>query len=172
MKHLSDDKIQNYLDGNTPQENDAIKNHLKTCIHCQDLLNQYQNLYIDLKRDPEFQLSEAFTHAVMKRLTLTPKRGLLFRIAKDFLLGIGFLWFTAVAIAIAYFIDSKPWEELFKQSTNLMSTIKTTFFVSINHVLSDLIGKPYLLLCAGLTLLIIAIIDRLIIQPKYNNLSL
>lgn len=169
MKHLSDEDIQNYLDGKTLQKRDHIDNHLKTCIHCQDLLNQYRDLYIDLKREPEFQLSEAFTPVVMKRLTLTSRRSLLFRIAKDLLLGIGFLWITAVAISIAYFIDSKPWEELFKQSTNIMSTIKTTFFVSTNHVLSDLIGKPYLLLCAGSTLLIIAIIDRLLFQPKYTH---
>ncbi len=171
MSHLTDEEIQNYLDGNTPQQANQVESHLKICLHCQNLFNEYQALFTELKQEPQFQLPEQFADVIMKKLPFAYKTRLLPSLVKNVLLGIGFLWLTIIVISIAYLIDSKPWEELRNQSSHLISDLQTIFFVSINRMLSDLIGKPYLLLFAGLTLLTIAIIDRLIIQPKYKDLS-
>ncbi len=172
MKHLSDEEIQDYLDGNAPHKKNRIEDHLKSCVHCQNLLSQYQELYIDLKQEPQFQLSEEWIPAIMKKLVSMPKTRLLFRFAKNLLLGIGFLWLTTVAITIAYLIDSKPWKEIYSQSSDLISDLQTLFFASIDQLLSDLVGKPYLLLFAGLALLTVAVIDHWIIQPRIKKLSL
>lgn len=172
MKHLSDEEIQDYLDGNAPHKKNTIEDHLKSCVHCQALFNQYQELYIGLKQEPQFKLSEEWTPAIMKKLVLIPKTRPLFRFAKNLFLGIGFLCLTTIAITIAYLFDSNPWKEIYSQFSDLISGLQTIFFVSIDQLLSDLVGKPYLLLFAGLTLLTVAVIDHWIIQPRIKKLSL
>ena len=171
MIHLTDEEIQDYLDGNTPEQMTHVENHMKTCLRCQYLFNQYPALFTELKQEPQFQLPEQFADVIMKKLPFAHKTRLLSSLVKNILLGIGFLWFSFIVISIAYLINSKPWIEVRNQSTHLISDLQTIFFVSINRMLSDLIGKPYLLLFAGLTLLTITVIDHLIIQPKYKDLS-
>jgi len=172
MKHLSDEEIQNYLDGNIPNKKNHVENHLRICTDCQTIFNQYKDLYINLEQEPQFQFAEKSIRVIMKNLGMIHQKRPLFQFAKNFLLGIGILWLTTMIISIAYLINSKPWEEIQTQSSNLLSEFQSLFFVSIEKMLSDLIGKPYLLLFAGLTILTVAIIDHLIIQPKFKDLSL
>ena len=56
MKHLTDEEIQNYLDGNIPGEMDNIKKHLDSCVLCRENLAVYENIYVELENESEFQL--------------------------------------------------------------------------------------------------------------------
>ena len=52
LKHLNDEEIQEYLDGNLPaQDLTMMEEHLERCLVCQDSLKQYRYLYDGLAKD-------------------------------------------------------------------------------------------------------------------------
>ena len=51
MNHLTDDEIQEYLDGRLPDRAAAVETHLRGCKSCREKVKQYELLYADLETD-------------------------------------------------------------------------------------------------------------------------
>lgn len=67
MNHLTDEQLQDYLDGNT-DKNSTVNVHLDSCPQCQKALHDYRALFTGLDTEPAFPLSADFADSVMDRL--------------------------------------------------------------------------------------------------------
>jgi len=67
--HLSDNDIQNYLDGNlTDNQLQYVSEHIDFCPKCKNTLIIYQNLYSNLKTELPVRLSPNFSSILVKQI--------------------------------------------------------------------------------------------------------
>ena len=162
--HLTDEDIQNGLDGNLLQRDPQTAQHLETCKTCHSRLQQYRQLYHELKKEPNFALSDCFVKSVLSKLPTEkvsphPSTEIVL-----FILGALFALGTTV-----YFVDMKPVVEILGRITLPKTGIRTTLLIPIKNLLSHLNGNLPLLFFAGLVLLTVGILDRIL--SKWRQLK-
>jgi hypothetical protein len=168
LKHLTDEEIQEYLDGYLSQQNALLfEKHLEICPHCQESLKQYQSLYVGLANDKGFDLPESFTKSVLSRLPAEPEPKSRFNYVNIFLTILGII--IAVGITF-YYVDLKPLGRVISNIFVPQYEFGSELIVSIKSSLVSLNGNLSLLAFAGLTLLIIAALDRALVQPRYRRI--
>lgn len=159
LKHLSDNELQEYLDGNISNNVAFIQQHLESCPQCREALAQYQTLYLRLKDESEFQLSGKFKSSVIARLQRKEARPTTSLVAK-ILTAAGLIF----AIVISFFIfDMKPFlKPIYEPFTDFFSRSSITSIFS--GISSSLNGNYTLILSSILVFMIIALIDRIAIR--------
>jgi len=164
--HLTDEQIQNYLDGNLPHDQlSFLKGHIQSCPKCQSELAHYQDLYVELKEDVAFNLSQDFSNAVMKTIQAEAKKTFLARLWNVLLPILG----VAAAIGVMlYYIDLKPFLKAFSDSLNPGKYFDSTALNNLNQVLAKLNVNLNLIVFAGLSLLVVIFIDYLISRYKFK----
>jgi hypothetical protein len=168
LRHLTDEEIQEYLDGNFSCENVLlIERHLEICPHCQESLKQYQSLYVGLVNDEGLDLPKSFAKSVIARLPAEAKPKSHFNYANVFLTILGII--IAVGITF-YYLDLKPLGRAILNIILPQYEFGSAFVTSVKSFLVGLNGNLSLLAFAGLTLLIIAALDRALVQPRYRRI--
>jgi hypothetical protein len=167
--HVTDQQIQDYLDGNLPYDQASIlERHIQSCKKCQTELAHYQNLYGDLKADTSFALSSGFSTNVMKAVQAEAKKAWLARLWNVLLPVLG----IAVGIGvIEYYVDFKPFIKIFGDSLNPTRYFDNTVLTSLTDVLSKLNVNLNLIVFAGLSLLAVILIDQLLSRHKAKFFS-
>jgi len=162
-RHLTDDEIQSFLDGNLSQAD--IVGHLQTCEYCQYQLKQYQQLYIELAHDKGFNLSTDFARRVISRLQTEPSRSLMQRLWDVSIWVVGLL---AGVVTSFYFIDLKLVSKEISEALSSLGTLNSamlsvfkTFDKSLN------LNIPQLAI-AGFVLMLILAIDHFILHRIRN----
>jgi hypothetical protein len=169
LRHLTDEELQEYLDGNLSPENElSFKTHLEFCPLCQGSLKQYQSLYVGLANDKGFDLSKNFAESVVLRLPEEAKAKSRFNYSNIFWTILGIIITAGI---IFYYIDLKPLGKAISNTFIPQYEFGSVLVASIKSFLSGLNGNIGLLIFAGLTLLIIAALDRALVQPKYKRIS-
>lgn len=169
LRHLTDEDMQEYLDGNLSPENElSFKTHLEICPLCQGSFKQYQSLYVGLANDEGFELSESFAKSLISKLLAEAKPKARFNYANVFWTILGIIITAGIII---YYIDLKPLGKAISNTFIPQYEFGSVLVASIKSFLSGLNGNIALLAFAGLTLLIIAALDRALVQPKYKRIS-
>ncbi|OGC79676.1 MAG: hypothetical protein A2145_04490 [candidate division Zixibacteria bacterium RBG_16_40_9] len=158
VKHLSEDQIQDFLDGNSPTSKNLVERHIRACPACKKIYGHYQNLFVGLKQDPGFQLSPDFASSVISRLPQAAQAKVRFQLSDIF---IGITGIAALIGALIYFIDINIFSDLITKIRSLASLGKSL-------TASD--GGLMVLGLAGLTLLFTAALDWLLVEPKSRKL--
>ena len=157
-RHLTDQELQDYLDGNLSLEMNFLVQHLKACERCQQQLKQYQWLYVELKKEPDFHIPSRLSHLVIAKIqTKSEKKSR----TKYTLVPI-----IALLIALGtmlYLLDAFSWMSLVSLELN---KLKIDLFNPIKNYLMGLNLNFVLLGYASVILLIIIFIDRLIFAPR------
>lgn len=66
MIHLTDEKIQSYLDGDLSDgEIEQVDAHVKECLLCQNEIASYKALYSSLGKECGFELDVHFSHHIL-----------------------------------------------------------------------------------------------------------
>ena len=65
IEHLTDELIQDYLDGNLSESAGAIDEHIRSCNSCRAELDRYRSLSTALSEDVGFELSPDFASEVV-----------------------------------------------------------------------------------------------------------
>jgi len=169
LRHLTDEEIQEYLDENLSPENELLfDTHLEICPHCQESLKQYQSLYVGLANDKGLNLSKNFTESVVSRFPVEAEVKSYFNYANVFLTILG----ISIAVGVTfYYVDLKPLGRAFLNIILPQYEFGSAFVASAKSFLVGLNGNLSLLAFAGLTLLIIAALDRALVQPRYRRIS-
>jgi len=169
MTHLTDEDLQNYLDGNIPISQISIfEQHIESCQKCQSELVQYRSLYAGLKEDVTLDLSPTFSNAVMKAVQAGAKKALLARLWNVLLPIIG----IAVGIGVMiYYVDFKPFIKVFADSLNPGRYFDSAVLSELNQVLTKLNVNLNIIVFAGLSLLAVILIDYLISRHKEKLFS-
>lgn len=168
LRHLTDEEIQDFLDGNIPEEKKYIQEHLRTCERCRNALQEYKSLYFGLKNDQGFELAARFPQAVLSKL---PKEQTAVSRPKyyEFLLII-------IGIAVAgyvslQFIDLRPLIQAISGIQILDLRFISVFLGSFTNLLKALNINNSLIIFSALTLLIIKALDYIILHPKEKPIS-
>lgn len=168
-KHLTDDEIQDFLDGNILHGETDLRHHLDTCEICTAALEQYKMLTVGLQKDPEFHLPRNFARSILSKLSPEHSIPSFFMSTDIILIVIG----SVLALgAIFYFVDLKPVVEIIARITLPKTAFKTTFLTPVKNLLATLNGNVGLLLFAGVVLLFVAIVDQIIVKLRHQKLSL
>ena len=166
LKHLTDQEIQSYLDGNLSSEIAILtKRHLETCPLCREAVKQYQGVYAGLDEDKGFDLSKGFAKSVVKMLPPQGETKSPFDLLNVFLTILGVIVAAGVTI---YYVDLRPLGRAFSHilpGPQLGSGVVTF----VEDLLVGLNGNLGLLILGVLTLLIIGGLDRLLLQPRHRR---
>jgi hypothetical protein len=166
LEHLTDEEIQDYLDGNlSPEMATSIQKHLESCGLCREAVKQYQSVYAGLDREEGFELSKGFSKSVVKMLPAEGKAKSSFDILNIFLTISAVI--VAAGVTIRY-VDLRPLGRILSHvlpGPQLGSGI----VVFIEDLLTGLNGNLGLLILGVLTLVIIGGLDRFLLQPKHRR---
>ena len=170
LKHLTDDEIQDYLDGNLTQRDWVLaEKHLKTCPLCQEALKQYKALYVGLKHELGFELSQNFAKAVIRRLPAQEEAEPHFDFLNIFLIIFGALSSLGVAL---YYVNLKTLGKAFSNLLSFQQEFISGILEPIKNLYLGLNGSIGFLIFVGLSLAIIVALDHFLMKPKYKRLSL
>lgn len=166
--HLTDEEIQNYLDGNIPEGDKYIQKHLRRCEGCRKALLEYQNLYLGLKDDQGFELPKGFPKAVLSKLPEEESVKARFKYYEFalILLGIAVTGFVGF-----HLIDLKPLIQTLSGIPMPKFGFIHTFFSSFGTLLKALNIESSLIIFSALTVIVIKILDYIILHPKQKPIS-
>lgn len=169
LKHVTDEQIQDYLDGKLSMEKHWIPTHLESCDFCKKQLNQYQNLYAALGKERNFKLSPNFSDSVVARLQEVSAAAFKLRVWHIELSILGLIIGMGAAL---YFIELKPLLGIFTQfGSTAQKYLNLEAFSIITNYFSGLNINIGLLGFAILIILVMTAIDHFIIQSKRKLIS-
>ncbi len=165
MQHLTDDQMQDYLEGN-PSDNQAeIIVHLASCRECRMAVVQYQTLFQGLKNDTGFELSPGFAVSVTRRVA--PEAPKSSPVPEYLLIGAAV---AAAACAIYFLVDLSSIFDLFKGGFARRTALENAVTSTVTGVLDLLNIKSNMLLLSGGALLTLGILDGVVKSLKRGRL--
>ena len=167
LKHLTDEEIQDFLDGNLSREIAlATERHLETCPLCREAVKHYQSIYSGLGREEGFKLSKGFAKSVVKIL---PPQG---ETKSPFGLLNACLTILAVIVAAGVTISYVDLRPLGSALSHLLPgpRLGSGAIGFVEDILIGLNGNLGFLILGVLTLVIIGGLDRFLLQPKHKRL--
>jgi len=166
LKHLTDEQIQEYLDGNV-SKNSWIADHLKSCGDCEEQIDEYSSLYSALEVEEKIGLSANFADAVVSKITAQAPATPGFQIWQFFLavVGLGVGLVTAV-----YLIGINSVGKLFT-SLGEFGKIFSGVLAVISKYFVELNLNFGLLGLAAFALIFMVFLDHFILQPKQRVVS-
>jgi len=163
VTHLTDEEIQEYLDGNLSHQSRVFTEaHLETCEFCQAALKQYQSLYVGLNQDQGFDLPRTFAKSVVAKLPLAQKTKSGFNYS-DILLGI--LAILITAFTSLYYLDLGS---LGKRLTHIplpQFEFVSWLFDATKSLVAALQANLSLLVVGILVLIVTGALDRILFKP-------
>ncbi len=155
--HLSDERIQEFLDGD--KEDSGIRGHLHACALCRGKMNRYQALYSELAKDPGFSLPADFADRVLAAIPAQREHRLSFPAIRAALILLGIL---LAAAAVYLFVDLKPLLAVAVRQFQPLAAAFAILWQALKSLLGWLNGSLPLLVFSGLALLSTALLDRLL----------
>jgi len=167
LEHLTDEQIQDYLDGNLSEDMASLaQEHLEVCHQCREALKQYQSMYVGLKDGTGFELSKGFARTVIRRLPAEAEARSHSSVLNVLLAVLGVVVSLGVTL---YLIDLRP---LGKALSGLLPgrELGAGLLDLVEGLLVGLNGNVEFLAIALLIFLLVAGLDRLVFQPRYRRL--
>ena len=168
VRHLTDEQIQRYLDGNVRRDDDAA-DHLQQCPACQRQLELYGKVYEGLRQDVGFELSPGFAQSVVTRLATTCEKRLPDNLARLILLAFGTV---AVAGLALYFLEIKAVGEKLARLSAVLTGFGASFVESLEGATASLGVSTDIVLFTSLILLTFAAVDRILFRYRGSHFCL
>jgi len=162
-QHLTDQELQNLLEGHISEAKPEYKNHLESCNRCQKALLEYRQISKLLSKEPDYQLSPDFIQSVLSKLPMGLIPKFLFSIKGKIFIGTGFLVATCVTILLVG-IDTIL-EPIRSFDLNL-SIIQSVLISPLKNFFNQININPVLLISAGIALLFTSILDKFLIHRR------
>ena len=168
VRHLTDEQIQRYLDGNISRDSDAA-HHLQHCPACMRQLELYREVYEGLHRDVGFELAPGFAESVMARLAAVSEKS-----SRVSLVGLILLVFGTVSVAglALYFLEVKALTEMLASLSAIGVDFSSSFVESLRMATASLGVSMNIMLSSGLILLTFAAIDRILVRFRGSHYCL
>jgi anti-sigma factor RsiW len=157
LNHLSDEQIQDFLDGNLPDREEEIRAHLDSCTRCREEADRYLVLYMELTKAPENALMPGFADRVVADLQPETGNG---KFAVDRL-----VLATAALGCLITTLILFGWGPIAALGTSLLRGAMRLWFDTAGSAWLDAHLETPLLLAAGAVLCLVAAADRLVLKP-------
>jgi len=167
-QHLSDDEIQDYLDGNNSKNIAEIKSHLQSCEICENKLFLYKNIYTELTKDTDFTLSPQFPQQ-MASIAQKESPGIFGIRISDTVLSIVLL-VLGIGGALLL-VDYRAIGNVFTSLNLPKLNFITTIYFSLKSILINSNMNISLVAFAIIILLFIFALDRFILHSKIKYTS-
>ncbi|HKK20530.1 MAG TPA: hypothetical protein VJ983_03580 [candidate division Zixibacteria bacterium] len=168
VEHISDDQIQDYLDGRDSQRDIALIHHIRQCDECRAKLHHYKMLYRGLEQSTEIELSEKFTANTMKAIRVLPEP-VARRSWGTLLAGVGAL--VAMIAATFYFMGT-TW---ILNSAESVRQVASHSHAGLVDLLLQGIGRiqdgATILAAVAVILAATALLDKAIGKTKFKRIS-
>ena len=161
MKHINEREIQDYLDGENPEKNKDIQEHVENCIKCKRSVKNYGLLYNILKDDSDISLSGDFTKKVIEKIKKSPEYESGWSFMQLAFVFFGILICTASTL---FFVNINSLKETFLSKLSLDPKVIESVRTTLNNV--DI--NVGLLAAACLVVLFYFLFDSLFLQPKHK----
>jgi hypothetical protein len=165
MKHISDEDLQAYLDGDTAIDTAEIEQHIKSCTVCQTALRAYQEVYHAIESEPVAELAADFSSKVVADIKgkLENKSQLqeTLLLLAFFLVGSGVSFY--LVNPLPSLINKFKEMNIFKE----MNSFKEMFSSAlqfIDQLLPALNGYASIIVMAVLILIVVQILDKKILK--------
>ena len=159
IEHISDEQIQEYLDAGCPAEGE-VSTHIASCGDCREEVGQYKALYRALNHDSKISLPDQFAGSTMAKIRAIDQP----EVAADH--DSLWLWITAVASCLAAFWFLLGRERVNKAlSTGFSWDLPKEvpwFLKAVQEMYAQAPGTVSMLVWAGLLLLGVALVDKLL----------
>ncbi|MCH8954986.1 hypothetical protein IIA28_06675 [candidate division KSB1 bacterium] len=165
LKHLTDEQIQEYLDGNV-SKNSWIADHLKSCGDCEAQIDEYSSLYSALEVEEKIGLSANFADGVVSKITAQASATPGFQIWQIFLAVLG----LGVGLAAVYLIGINWVGKLFTGLGEFGKIFSGTLAIISNYFAGINLNFGLLGL-AAFALVFMVFLDHFVFQPKQRALS-
>jgi anti-sigma factor RsiW len=168
VRHLSDEQIQRYLDGDMSRDSDAA-HHLQHCPACMRQLELYREVYEGLQQDVGFELTPDFAESFMARLAAVSEKS-----SRASFVGLILLVFgTAVTAGLVlYFLEVKALNEILASLSAFVVEFGLSFVESLKIATASLGVSMDIALSTGLILLTFTAIDRILAHYRGSHYCL
>jgi len=166
LKHLTDEHIQEYLDGNVSGKS-WITGHLESCVDCNEQIVKYSSLYSALKVEEKIGLSARFADVVVSKITAQASATPAFQIWQIFLAVLGFGVGLAAAV---YLIGINSIGKLFT-GLGEFAKIFSGVLAVIGNYFAGINLNFGLLGLAAFALIFMVFLDHFVFQPKQRAVS-
>lgn len=170
MRHLSENEIQQYMDGTISSEKQAFITHLDSCQLCQSRVKQYQLLYGQLAADEPGQLSPDFSKSVMTKIMAESVESTVNNRRSVWSLALSFTGIVLSLMTILYFVNMTAFLESIK-IPGIQEYFNRILISKIEKLTGFLDVDISMIIYAGLTLIIIAAVDYIIRHSKRRPIS-
>ena len=168
LRHLTDNEIQDYLDGRFSQNGRYVSDHIESCDYCQAQLAQYQTLFGALRKEVPFRLPASFSNNLLAKLAQEPKASPR--------LGAWAALFAFLALVLGteitlFFTGVKPLVATWTFVQRVANAINLEWLASINAFLAGLNLNLSLLGSAIFVVALISVIDYMLLRPRHKIAS-
>jgi len=168
LEHLTDEQIQDYIDGNLTDNLAEIEQHLESCQTCRNELAKYKVLTNALSEDIGFELSPDFASNVVSSVQEEGAEKFLYKISHVI------MWVAGIMAGLALLIRFTDFEKAFvgfaqlgEQGKGITETISSAF----SNLFANSGMNLHLIGMAALVLVGIFLVDRLIARARKNATS-
>ncbi|MEW5923495.1 MAG: hypothetical protein AB1746_05860 [Candidatus Zixiibacteriota bacterium] len=167
MKHLNDDEIQRYLDGDTSFSREEPMAHLEGCPQCRLRMEQYKAIFKELRVDNIPALSPNFAASVMEGIRPEKPVSIFPKLMPGLSYAALFIFGLAVSI---YFMGASTLKQiLLALSPSNMQ--EPSFITTYKNYLAGLDVDYSLILAVILVLAVVALIDQMIRRRHQKPIS-
>lgn len=168
LRHLSDNEIQDHLDGRFSQNGRYVSDHIESCDYCQAQLAQYQTLFGALKKEVPFRLSASFSNNLLAKLVDEPKASYNLVVWSALF---GFLSLVLGTGITLFFTGVKPIVATGALIQRVTNAINLDWLAPIDAFLTGLNLNLSLLGSAIFVVALISLIDYLLLRPRHKIAS-
>ncbi|MEW6412889.1 MAG: hypothetical protein AB1483_10515 [Candidatus Zixiibacteriota bacterium] len=166
IEHLSEIKIQKYLDQQASALSENEFEHLQSCEVCRGVLNDYRRLYSVLKKEDEVSLPNDFAARIMSRIRASESPS---TATNPWVIIYSLLGAVSCLLAIWYFVDIKALLQGFSSVSFGKVFPDTSAFSGMTGWILGFGESLYLLIFAGMILAGVGLVDRILAKHKVDK---
>ncbi len=166
--HVTEDEIQAFLDGTSPERAEQIRRHIAGCPVCRAQEAAYKSLYRDLAVAPELDLPANFASRIADAASVKNASALFSPVLDIVIIAAAVI---STFLAIIFFVDIKALTDTMSRIALPKFTLNGNFMDPLKQLLAGLNGSLSLLPFAGLALLLTFAADRFIAKTRRNRAS-
>lgn len=163
MKHLSESRVQEYLDNEARGLDEYEREHLQGCEQCRALVVDYRRIYAGLAHDGGVSLSKEFTARTMKLVRNQVQTESSFGSDTWWAALVGLL---SCGIAVYYLLNVKVLLNITKAFSSIERLADFSMATSFSQLSLRLGDSLPTLIFAVLILAAVPVVDRILVHQK------